>query len=208
MSYEASQYEQGRVANKRSAHEIVPMLYELLQPKSVIDVGCGEGWWLKEFEALGVKRLVGVENNVDVVATGELMLHDLETPLVLHESFDVCLCLEVAEHLTPERSHGFILDLCHLSDTIIFSAAIPAQGGHNHINEQWPSYWIEKFAEQHYEASDYWRWKFWENPNIETWYSQNILWMARGGAWHNGEPHKVMNVVHPRLWGAHRGLND
>lgn len=207
MAYDQAFYDAGRNGMQKSAHEIVPVLYDLIKPKSVIDVGCGEGWWLKEFADLGVNRLVGVDQNVNAIAVGEHLKLDLEQPLVLKESFDLCLCLETAEHLNPERAHGFILDLCHLSDTVVFSAAIPKQGGNHHVNEQWHSYWIEKFALYHYEASDYLRWKFWDNTNVEVWYSQNLLLICRGGSLWNGEPHKAFNVVHPRLWGYYRGLN-
>jgi len=30
-------------------------------------------------------------------------------------------------------------------DNVLFSAAIPNQGGTGHINEQWQEYWAEKF---------------------------------------------------------------
>ncbi len=36
------------------------------------------------------------------------------------------------------------------SNTIFWSAARPGQGGFNHVNEQEPEYWIEKFARHGY----------------------------------------------------------
>lgn len=205
--YTQAFYDAGRVGMQKSAHEIVPYLYSLMQPKSVIDVGCGEGHWLKEFAELGVQRLVGVEPNVESLIAGEHLKHDLELPLVLKESFDLCLCLETAEHLTPERAHGFILDLCHLSDTIIFSAAIPKQGGNHHLNEQWASYWVEKFDAQGFFATDMLRWHFWNNTSVEVWYRQNMILFTRQG---NKDSlfGCVRDVVHPVLWGYYRGLNS
>lgn len=191
---------------QRSAKAIVPYLCSLIQPKSVIDVGCGEGWWLAEFAKCGVERLVGVEQNVEILAAGELIRRDLEQPLVLQEQFDLCLCLETAEHLSPERAHSFVQNLCHLSDVVVFSAAIPRQGGNNHINEQWPRYWCELFAEFTYEGSDTLRWKFWDNREVEVWYRQNIILFSRGGSYWQSEQ-SVRDVVHPTLWGYYRGLN-
>lgn len=207
--YNQAFYDAGRNGMQKSAHEIVPVLVDMLKPASVIDVGCGEGWWLQEFDNLGVKRLVGIEQNVEHIAAGELVKHDLERPIPLremNEQFDLCLCLETAEHLPPQRAHGFVRELCHLSDAIIFSAAIPRQGGNHHINEQWASYWAQMFNEFSFEGSDYLRWKFWDNKSIEVWYRQNIILFQRGGTtWSHNQ--KVYDVVHPTLWGYYRGLN-
>lgn len=202
MTYDRSQYDIGRSETQRSAHAIVPVLHAMFHPESVIDVGCGEGWWLQEFDILGVNRLVGVEQNGVKLPAGELISHDLEQPFSIHEQFDLALCLETAEHLTHDRAHGLVLDLCHLSDVVVFSAAIPRQGGHNHINEQWQGYWTRIFEGYGFGVNDNLRWMFWGNSNIEVWYRQNILLCMRGVA-----TKPINNVVHPQLWGFYRGLN-
>lgn len=51
--------------------------------------------------------------------------HDLTKPLHLNRRFDLALSLEVAEHLPKKSAEIFVDTLCKLSDTIIFSAAIP-----------------------------------------------------------------------------------
>jgi hypothetical protein len=67
--------------------------------------------------------------------------------------FDVCLCIEVAEHLSPEAAPRLVEGLTRLSDTIVFSAATPGQGGVGHINEQPHSYWHELFQRCGFEES-------------------------------------------------------
>ena len=66
-------------------------------------------------------------------------------PLRIGRRFDLVNCLEVAEHLDASRADSFVDDLCALGDVVVFSAAIPGQGGTHHVNEQFQSYWQERF---------------------------------------------------------------
>jgi hypothetical protein len=59
--------------------------------------------------------------------------------------YDLMLSLEVAEHLPANAGPSFVATLCALGDVVLFSAAIPHQGGVNHINETWPGYWNALF---------------------------------------------------------------
>jgi hypothetical protein len=65
------------------------------------------------------------------------------------------------------------------SDQILFSAAIPGQGGSLHVNEQWPSYWIKLFSEHGYRCFDFIRPQIWTDRAIESWYRQNILFFSK-----------------------------
>lgn len=89
--------------------------------------------------------------------------------------FSLCCSLEVAEHLPPECADGFVSLLTGLSKVILFSAAIPHQGGTHHVNEQWATFWIEKFFGKGYLVTDYVRMEIWGNKKIQPWYRQNIL---------------------------------
>ncbi|MEO8047509.1 MAG: polysaccharide deacetylase family protein, partial [Nitrospirota bacterium] len=103
----------------------------------------------------------------------------LDTPLKLDRTFDLVVSLEVAEHLPPESARTFIASLTDLGSVVLFSAAIPLQGGTNHVNEQWPSYWAQLFQERDYLAIDCLRKKIWNNEHVEPWYAQNILVFVR-----------------------------
>ncbi len=166
--------------SQRSAEEIVPLVLELLQPRSVIDVGCGVGAWLKAFKQHGVQEVLGVDGSyVDEkmlqISAHEFLPCDLRKPLQLNKKFDLVLSLEVAEHLPPECAETFVASLVGLGPIILFSAAIPFQGGTNHLNAQWPDYWMQKFQSRDYVPIDCLRKRIWQNEKVEWWYAQNLL---------------------------------
>jgi 2-polyprenyl-3-methyl-5-hydroxy-6-metoxy-1,4-benzoquinol methylase len=144
-----------------SAVATVPKILEVYPARSVIDVGCGIGAWLKAFADLGVIRIAGVDG--DYVDRQQSMIPaacfvgcDLDVPFAftaLHralggaERFDLALFLEVGEHLPVARAASLVSDLCALADVVLFGAAIPFQGWQRaYVNEQWQSYWAAKFA--------------------------------------------------------------
>ena len=140
--YDNAFYEELSPGSIKSAHKVVPYLSKLLPNIiSVVDVGCGNGGWLNEWKRER-KSVLGIDGN-DLpekdrkILDCEYVKHDLNQPLpMIEQKYDLCMCLEVAEHLLPERATTFINDLCSYSDIILFSAAIPGQTGVNHINEQ------------------------------------------------------------------------
>ncbi|SNR95349.1 bifunctional 2-polyprenyl-6-hydroxyphenol methylase/3-demethylubiquinol 3-O-methyltransferase UbiG [Flavobacterium sp. ov086] len=166
--------------NFGAANEIVPFIINLLEPKSVVDVGCGIGTWLKIFKDKGVIDILGIDGGyVDKrmlkINQKNFKEFDLEKFYRSKRKFDLAISLEVAEHLSPTSADDFVKTLIGLSNIIIFSAAIPYQGGQNHINENKPSYWIEKFEKSGFKLYDVLRPQFWNNENIDSWYKQNIF---------------------------------
>jgi hypothetical protein len=61
---------------------------------------------------------------------------------------------------------------------VLFSAAIPGQGGTGHVNEQWPKYWRQLFAARGFRLLDPIRPLVREDYRIKFWYRQNILMFA------------------------------
>ncbi|PZX47642.1 class I SAM-dependent methyltransferase [Algoriphagus chordae] len=174
------------IHNLRSSDVIAPLIVQLLNPVSIIDIGCGIGTWLKSFKDLGVTDVIGLDGAyVDqkllrkYLLSTEFVSKDLRVEIDLKRKFDLAICLEVVEHLPLESVDIIIKSLANHSDTILFSAAIPGQGGQNHINEQWPDYWISKFASHGYQVYDPFRQLFWENENVDPWYRQNILLFSK-----------------------------
>src|SRR5690606_35475831 len=100
---------------------------------------------------------------------------DLGTPISESSRFDLSISLEVAEHLPESRADVFVDNLTRLSDAVLFSAAIPGQGGTGHVNEQWPTYWIERFAARGFRLADVVRPAIWEDDRMPYWYRQNTL---------------------------------
>jgi SAM-dependent methyltransferase len=173
-------YERQSSATRTSADLIVPMLVDLVRPQSVVDVGCGTGNWLRAFGDNGIGELRGFDGPwldvAQLLIPREIFTHaDLEKPVDAGRRFDLAISLEVAEHLSPSAAEGFVNSLTALSDVVVFSAAIPFQGGENHLNEQWPEYWEELFAKRGYVAIDCLRWRLWNEKSVHYWYRQNML---------------------------------
>jgi len=182
--YTKDYYRDIQEGSRQSAKEIVPLVLELIQPRSVIDVGCGVGTWLSVFKECGVKDITGVDGDyIDKkmlqIPQERFLSFDLREPLLMDRQFDLVVSLEVAEHLPGECAERFVDSLVRLGPVILFSAAIPFQGGQQHINEQWPDYWAKHFQQRRYVVIDCIREKIWQNPNVEMWYAQNILMFVR-----------------------------
>ena len=165
---------------RQSAREIIPILLEFVQPRSVIDVGCGIGTWLSAFAEYGIEDFVGidgeyVDRNMLEIPYERFLTCDLSKPVLMDRTFDLVVSLEVGEHLPEECAEQFVDSLTRLGPIILFSAAIPFQGGANHVNEQWPEYWTKYFQEKKYQVIDCIRKRIWQNENVEWWYAQNIL---------------------------------
>jgi hypothetical protein len=83
--------------------------------------------------------------------------------------------MEVAEHLKESRAAGLVEDLTKLADVILFSAAIPGQGGTDHVNEQFLSYWTALFAARDYVLLDLLRPRIWNQAECDWTYRQNAV---------------------------------
>jgi SAM-dependent methyltransferase len=207
--YDKNFYAEQSSGSINSAKQVVPFIAKILPNiNSVIDVGCGVGGWLKEWKLLR-KTIFGIDGNElsendRKILNREYIKSNLEFQLPeLKSKFDLCMSLEVAEHLTPERGNGgggkvsFIKDICSYSDIVLFSAAIPGQTGVNHINEQWQSYWADIFYQRGYKPYDILRDHFWNNSDVAWWYSQNMILYSKIEL--NAVPaSRVLDRVHPR----------
>ena len=192
--------------NSRSAEEVLPLLFTLLggedTVRSALDVGCGIGTWLAASVKLGVPEILGLDgDHVDrealVMDVDRFVACDLTQPQDIGRRFDLAFCLEVGEHLPPEAADGLVDLLTTLSDRVLFSAALPGQGGQHHLNEQWPAYWAEKFREKGYRCHDTLRHRIWENDHVEWWYRQNLLLFLRNGVSPELEGSDPAPLVHP-----------
>jgi SAM-dependent methyltransferase len=193
---------------RRSAEAILPIVFEFVQPASIVDIGCGTGEWLGAAKQLGVSEILGVDgawvlDSEPVIPRDNFLAHDIRLPLTLERKFDLVISLEVAEHLPESNARQFVQTLCAAGEVALFSAAIPGQGGRNHVNEQWPSYWAQIFSALGLSCYDLVRPRIWENPNVAWYYAQNVLLFAREGRLKTANsPGAPLSLVHPTAWTA------
>ncbi|ACJ01359.1 class I SAM-dependent methyltransferase [Rhodospirillum centenum] len=195
--YAGSFYRSQSGGSLASAQTVVPLVQSFVGARSVVDIGCGVGTWASEFRRSGadVSGMDGPWVPLDQlrIPVESFRDIDLQNPPVPDRRFDLAVCLEVAEHV-PETAAGRLISfLCLLSDTVLFSAAIPFQGGNGHVNEQWPLYWDHHFRRNGFECFDILRDRIWSDGTVEYFYRQNLLLFCR-----NTGP----DSVHARLLAA------
>lgn len=209
-------FEYIKEGSRKSAKEIVPFIIELVQPQSVVDVGCGTGEWLSVFREHGIKDIFGIDGeyvNQELleIPQNKFLSFDLTKPLQLKRKFDLVISLEVAEHLPSHCAETFVNSLTEHGSVILFSAAIPYQKGTNHINEQWLEYWNNLFNTKGYVAVDCIRNRVWQNDRVDFWFAQNMVFFVCQKYLDSSQNHKLqqqfenthveqLSVVHPKKY--------
>ena len=197
--------------NLTAPREIVPLIMDVVQPATVVDVGCGLGTFLRVFKESGVKEVTGIDGSwckkellFENIRAEEFIEMDMEQRISLDRTYDLVVCLEVAEHLSPQRADSFVEDLTRLGGVILFSAAVPRQGGVNHLNEQWLDYWEDKFNTHGFVMHDVLRPFLWENPKVFSYYKQNMVLFTKKDYIMKDDPRLVRNplknVIHPDMF--------
>lgn len=171
-------------ASLRSARAILPLVFAIVAPASVLELGLGSGTWLQVAADLGVADLAGVDGGRAQSEGPELPAWsvtrgDLDTPLDLGRRFDLVMTLETAQHINPQAAGRFVANLVGHGDVVLFSAAIPAQTATPPANGRWPAYWAQLFADHGYVATDGLRARLWLDEAVEPCYAQNALIFVR-----------------------------
>lgn len=134
---------------------ITPSLWGYLvdryHPRSMLDVGCGEGWPVLWFLARGLDA-AGVDGDArlveaNVIPEHRFMVHDFSLGRLLQGRLDLDLVLSVefVEHV-DEQFLPNILDVFSRARVVAMTHAWVNQGGHHHVNCQDQPYWVEKLA--------------------------------------------------------------
>lgn len=206
--YPAGFYENRREHTAHAARRVLGALPAGLPRAGVADIGCGTGTWLAAALATGSQSAFGMEGDWVTPAMLDdpriaFIPHDLEQPFTAPR-VDLAISLEVAEHLSPERAKTFVADLVATAPAVLFSAAIPGQGGVGHQNEQWQSYWADLFAGLGYTAHDVIRFLIWTDNAVPAWYRQNaVLYLdgpTRSALGLAPTDPALLDRVHPSFW--------
>ena len=168
-------------SSRASAEVIVPRIIEKWSPRSVVDVGCGEGVWGNVLADAGtdVLGVDGYHLQQERLQIRAFVACDLSKSVPRLGTFDLVICVEVAEHLPSRSAERFVTDLVNLGPRIVFSAATPGQGGTLHMNEQPHDYWISLFAGHDYSADLEFRRCFAKCEDVASWYRKNIVVFER-----------------------------
>jgi 2-polyprenyl-3-methyl-5-hydroxy-6-metoxy-1,4-benzoquinol methylase len=166
--------------------------FRLFSPRRALDVGAGPGQFvgrLREFgvDAWGLDGSAAAFDRADKDVLPFLWQEDITAGFEVSfgtlgaTPYDLVSCMEVAEHVPAEFADTLVRRLCKSCATggaIMFTAAPPGQGGHDHINCQPPAYWIAKFGAEGFsvdEAGTTVMKAEWMKIVRMPWYGQNVL---------------------------------
>jgi glycosyltransferase involved in cell wall biosynthesis len=148
--YEVSYFNYAEIEKEESpfAMRLAEWISNKVNPSCVQDLGCGPGMYVKALMTCGQyakgydidKRL-----NYDNQFLFQKSIFDLT------EQSDFVMCLEVAEHISPESSEAFldaVIGCLEPGGTLLWSAAQPGQGGIGHINCKPKSEWQDMLEER------------------------------------------------------------
>ena len=223
--YKDAFYQKRKNYAASSAAALVPLLIDLFKPRTVLDVGCGDGAWLQAFERLGGCTVCGVDGPWSPAGQrlgadkfvqfdlGARPISELKLPI---ERFDLVISFEFLEHVEAAQGRDIVRFICEHAGAAVCGAAAPHQGGTHHVNEQYPDYWAALFEANGFKAYDFLRYAVWDNEAIKPWYRQNIV-----GYFPGGPPQRVRDfaqasigdllerpraLCHPGVFGKKLGL--
>ena len=208
--YDEKFYADQAAQSRAAARVVLGILFEHWKPTTMLDFGCGVGSWLAAARELGVRDTLGLDGAW--VPPEQLMIPpecfraaDLTAPtLEMPGRYDLAISLEVFEHLQPTAADRSVGLLARAAPVVLFSAAIPGQGGTDHINLRWQSYWAELFAAEGFVASDAIRRAVWGRDDVPSWYQQNVVLYARPERMRElgfiTLPSRALDVAHPLLY--------
>jgi 2-polyprenyl-3-methyl-5-hydroxy-6-metoxy-1,4-benzoquinol methylase len=183
--YDRSFYEEANEEKRKSSRKVAAVINSFLEFNSVLDIGCGCGLYLAEFQRLG-KETLGCEASSDAIKMAPpdvtVFFCDVTRPILLNRRFDLVLSIEVAEHIRKSASGQLVRNCTAYGDTVVFTAAPRGQGGIGHINEQPYKFWTDLFAANHFryrrEFSEKIR-SVMKKEKVVEWIARNLMVFTR-----------------------------
>lgn len=176
---------------KANAHKVLKPVFNILGvPASLLDIGGGAGSWCATAKDLGVQRVCLVDacppnQVIPELSHDEQVQANLEAGIPNMGRFDLAICIEVIEHLTDDAANRLIGQMASCTNFVLFSAAIPGQGGIGHISERFHDYWHAKFSLFQFETYDVVRPMLISSSDIASIHRQNLFLYAKKGCAHS-----------------------
>ncbi len=140
--------------------QVTQLLFEHNRPERVIEIGQGDGSWLRAFVDRGVREVAGVYFDKSELMAGNSTLSDVVSTNELREAvtfkkrYDLCLCINALEHTEPQYEDNLIATLVAAADVLLICLPAPGQGNVNAINVRPISHWASKFWKHGYVILD------------------------------------------------------
>ncbi|MBW3020336.1 class I SAM-dependent methyltransferase [Candidatus Woesearchaeota archaeon] len=125
-------------------------LIKILNIKSVLDVGCGEGHSTKYFKNIGCKVL-GIDGSFEAIRDNQIpesvVMHDFcKSSFIPNKKYDMVWSCEFIEHVEEKYMKNFLETFKTVKKYLVITYAIPGQKGHHHVNCQNKEYWIKEMS--------------------------------------------------------------
>ena len=122
-------------------HQLASAIASLLgrgrKDTTLLDMGAGKGLYVRFLRTTGMRNVTGYEgvSNIEEMTSGSIHQREFTQPFEPCVSYDVTMCLEVAEHIPRVHEPVFLRNLnCSARDGLILSWAPPGQLGTGHVN--------------------------------------------------------------------------
>ncbi len=130
---------------------IADRIIEHVHPKTVLDAGCAIGLLVEALRARGVDAFgLDISEYAISQTTPESRPFCRMGSLTdkLDRRYDLIVCIEVVEHLSPADGALVLDNLCAHTDDILFSSTPLDRDEPTHLNVQEPEIWAELFAQR------------------------------------------------------------
>lgn len=134
-------------------HTLWPWLMETFEPRTMLDIGCGEGHAMNWFVGKGVDILgvEGLKRNVQICKDKGLKCvpHDFTEGPFVSVGVDLIWCSDVLEHI-EERYLSNIFATFRLARVVAVSHGEEGHEkcGWHHVTNRMSSWWLERFEKE------------------------------------------------------------
>jgi 2-polyprenyl-3-methyl-5-hydroxy-6-metoxy-1,4-benzoquinol methylase len=130
---------------------IADRIIEDIAPRTVLDAGCAMGFLVEALRDRGVEAF-GIDISEYALAqarddmSGYVRRAAITDPL--DRDYDLIVCIEVLEHLTPDEGEAALDNLCAHASEVLFSSSPTDFREPTHMNVRPTSYWVAQFSKR------------------------------------------------------------